>query len=69
MWNGIKFRPSTGWGVDRHADEPWPSFRDRSISVALREIGREQLAEDVDQPFFVLVCSTEAETAKRMYGG
>ena len=69
IWNGVKFRAAQGWGLDREPDEPWPSFRDRSISTAIREIEREMDLADGDQPFFVLVCSTEVETAKHMYGG
>jgi len=66
---GVEVQEAAGRIEGRVRRTPWPSFRDRSISVALREIRREQLAEDVEQPFFVLACSTEAETAKCMYGG
>ena len=67
-WNGARFRPSQGWSVDRQPGEAWLTFRDRSIGVALATIEREAAVAGQGEAFFTLVCSTEVETVKHMYG-
>ncbi len=68
IWNGGKFRAAQGWGVDRQPSETWSRYRDRSIETAIAEIDHERDLNDGDEAVFVLVCSTEIETAMHIYG-